>query len=127
MTSAIHRPPEAVSAQELDSYLARGWYRVGSALLSARYYLHEDEVYSTIWTRLPLDGWRLRRGQRRRVSRMSRRFEIRLLPFVLSSEYEVLYRRYLEVAPGDRSETLVDFLGGIQGMGLYQTLSLIHI
>lgn len=121
MTSAIHRTTQPLHPEELDDFLGRGWYRVGALLLASRYYLHEGELFSTVWTRLPLADWSLRRGQRKRVARLARRFEITVGPLKLTDEHEAVYSRYLTVAPGDRSEALIDFLGGREGLRRFDT------
>jgi arginyl-tRNA--protein-N-Asp/Glu arginylyltransferase len=121
MTSGVHRTHAALRPDELDDFLERGWYRIGSVLIASRYYLHDKELYSTVWTRLPLDGWRPRKGQRKRLARLRRRFDVQVVPFAWTPEHEALYDRYLEVAPGERSETLRDFLGGDEGQVLFET------
>lgn len=110
-----------MAPEELDRFLARGWYRVGAIMLASRYYLHEGELFSTVWTRLPLADWKLRSGQRRRVSRLERRLRTRIQPFALSEAHEAVYARYLTVAPGERTESLLEFLGGEEGAGLFDT------
>ncbi|TNE84741.1 MAG: hypothetical protein EP330_28405 [Deltaproteobacteria bacterium] len=121
MTSAVFRTSGAISPEQLDDFLARGWYRVGAMLLASRYYLHEGELYSTVWTRLPLDGWELRRGQRKRLARIERQLDVRVVPFALTEAHERLYRRYLTVAPGERTEDVRDFLGGEEGLDRFDT------
>ena len=46
--------PERILPEELDSYLARGWYRIGQTLMTCRFVLYDGNLRSAVWTRSPL-------------------------------------------------------------------------
>lgn len=110
MISTKHQPL-ALSATELDDYLERGWYRIGSHLVTMRYVVTEDGLSSTVWSRLNLHGYRFRRSLQRLMQRNSTRLQVQTGPLVIDAEREALYARYLEHVGGARAETLHEVLG----------------
>lgn len=113
--------PDSLSPAELDDYLARGWYRMGSALIGTEYLEKEGELCSTIWTRLDLSRHRFRSSVRKRMARNARRYQLETGPLVLDAEHDELYARYREMLGGKRVESLDDVLGGEVGRRLFDT------
>ena len=46
--------PEYLSAQELDVYLANGWFRMGQSIFTTNFLRFHDKFYSSIWLRIDL-------------------------------------------------------------------------
>ncbi len=104
---------ESLSPFELDAYLATGWFRIGQTLMTCRVVLFDGALRTALWTRLPLAGHRFRKSARKQLNRLRRDFSIRVRPGpVIDQDHESLYQRYREVARGERSPTLDDFLYG---------------
>lgn len=74
------RYPESLSQEELDTYLAAGWRCMGQAIYTSHFMFFPPEngtrVYSTLPTRLPLEGYRFRKSLRKLYRRTHRRFRI---------------------------------------------------
>lgn len=113
--------PEELPAEELDRWLARGWYRMGQSLFTARYVVFDDVLRAAVWTRLKLDGYRFRKGLRKVLTRVDASFRTEIGPRVLDAEREALYQRYRAIAKGDRSPTLQDFLYGDSEQDIFDT------
>ncbi|MCA9489112.1 MAG: GNAT family N-acetyltransferase [Myxococcales bacterium] len=114
--------PDLVRPEELDSYLARGWFRIGQAMMTCRVVLFDGELRPSIWTRVPVDGgYRPGKNARKLLSRAERRFRIEIGPMTLDDEREALYQRYRANARGERSPTLVDFLYGDADRNVFDT------
>jgi arginine-tRNA-protein transferase len=113
--------PDSLSPAELDDYLARGWYRIGRALISTDFLENDGELRSTIWTRLDLSRHRFRTSLRKRMARNARRFRVEFGPLVLDAAHEDLYARYRQMVGGRRAESLDDVLGGEAGRLLFDT------
>jgi arginine-tRNA-protein transferase len=111
MHTRIHRP-ERFTPDELDGYLARGWYRIGQTLMTCRFVLYEGVLRSAVWTRAPLDSVHLGKSSKKLLQRNDRRFRITAGPHVPDASREALYERYVSWARGDRPETLRQFLRG---------------
>ncbi len=121
MYTQVHRPRHLAPAA-LDGLLARGWYRMGTALFTCRFVTLEDGVLrSAIWTRQELADFEFRSSHRKLLAKARKRFRVTVGPAVLDEAREVLYQRYLTTARGDRSEDLYSFLGDEDHDGPFDT------
>ncbi len=108
----IHHP-ESVGPAELDRYLRRGWYRIGQAMVTCRFISSEvGMARGVVWTRTKLNGYVPSRSNRKLMRKNARRYRVVEGPLTIDDEHEDLYRRYLEVAPGERASTLAGALLG---------------
>ncbi len=101
-----------LSGDELDRYLARGWYRIGPTMMTCRFVHFDGELRTAVWTRLDLADYRMRKSARRTLNRVERHLHISIGEPVLDQEHEAVYQRYREIARGERSSSLHDFLYG---------------
>lgn len=114
--------PDLLRPEELDSYLARGWFRIGQAMMTCRVVLFDGALRPSIWTRVPLEGgFRPGKSARRLLSGIEQRFRVEVGDLVLDDEHEALYQRYRAHARGERSPTLVDFLYGDSDRDVFPT------
>lgn len=111
MTTRIERPA-IIWPEDLDRYLAGGWYRIGLNMVAHQYVLFEGVLRSALWTRLPLGDYRMSRSNRRLLSRVQRRFTLREAAATIDLPREEIYGRYREVAHGERPDTLHGTLYG---------------
>lgn len=113
--------PDQLSPEELDLYLAEGWFRIGQSLMTCRLIHSSRGLRSTIWTRLPLAGHRFSSSARRLLSQNRRRYRVEHRPLLIDAAREALYQRYLTIAEGERSASLSDFLSHHADRGLFDT------
>jgi len=113
--------PQSLTPEDLDRWLARGWYRMGQSLFTARYVVFDDVLRAAVWTRLDLQGYRFRKSLRRVLNRVDTDFRTEVGPCVLDAEHEQLYQRYRAIAKGERSPSLHDFLHGDSDVDLFDT------
>ncbi|MEK7257049.1 MAG: arginine-tRNA-protein transferase, partial [Bacteroidota bacterium] len=86
--------PTFISGEELDKYLERGWFRMGQAVFTCHFLFFEENLYSPIWMRLPLEGYVFRKNLRRVLAKNERRFRTFIRPANLDQEKEELFERY---------------------------------
>lgn len=98
--------PEILRPEELDRYLAMGWFRMRQSVFTCDILLKEYSVHNTVWIRTPLEGYNFSKSLRKLMRRNNRRFSSTLTPFFISQEMEELYQRYRAGFKGDLSETL---------------------
>lgn len=98
--------PEQVKPEQLDQWLARGWYRMGQAVFTCRFVVHEGILRPAIWTRVTLQGYRFRKSLRRLMARTERDFRVSIGRPVLTPEHHKLYARYRASMSGDRPADL---------------------
>ncbi len=108
--------PTFLSPQQLDDYLARGWFRMRENVFTTHYYIRDAALLSTVWLRSPLPNYRFSKSQRKHLRHLNQRYTITFAPLALTEEHETLYQSYLTVAQGDRSESIAGVLGDLDGV-----------
>ena len=87
--------PDQLSPDDLDDYLARGWFRIGQAMMTCRVVQFDGELRPAIWTRLPLRGHQFGRNSRSPPRMTSCRY----WPLMLGSDGSVNPPRIAEGVP----------------------------
>jgi len=103
--------PNQILPEKLDEYLAKGWYRMGQTIFTTHFLFFHRNLYSAIWTRLPLKGYKFRKRLRKIMNRNQRRFQTVIRPADLNAEKEALFQAYKKNFPEFQSPTLADYLG----------------
>lgn len=118
MTFAEKHHPNKLSPQELDDYLARGWYRMGQTIFTTHFLCFGSRFYSAIWVRLPLKRYTCSKSLRKIARRNSAHFQSAVAPASLDAEKEELYQKYSKSFAGILSPSLHDSLldGGEQNV-----------
>lgn len=113
--------PEKLTGQELDSYLDRGWFRMGQTIFTTNFAHVQDRMLSTIWLRVQLFEYELDAAHAKLLKRNAR-FTANIKPAELTEEKETLYTRYREPLPFTVSESLQHLLFGKgDGPSIYTT------
>jgi arginyl-tRNA--protein-N-Asp/Glu arginylyltransferase len=97
---------EKIDGNQLDSYLERGWYRMGQSVFTCRFLIFNDELFSAVWIRLPLEGFTFSKKKRKQMRALDRRFRTVVRPFEMSLEKERLYVLYKQNFPAKIAPTL---------------------
>ena len=113
--------PEVMIPEELDTYLAKGWYRMGQTIFTTHFLCFGRTFYSAIWIRLPLQGYQFRKSLRKIHRRNQERFQTKVGPASITPEKEQLYRRYKASFPGILAPSLRDSLLDGEDFNVYNT------
>ena len=114
--------PTSLSAEALDAFLARGWYRMGQSVFTCRFVTFHNVLYSTVWVRLPLEGFTFRKSLRKQLRRGARQFSIEIgAPGRIDAEKERLYQQYRDNFRGELAPTLQDALFDGDGRDIFDT------
>jgi leucyl-tRNA---protein transferase len=113
--------PEMMIPEELDSYLARGWYRMGQTIFTTHFLCFGRSFYSAIWVRLPLVDYRFRKSLRKTFRRNRNNFRLAIGPASINAEKERLYRRYKTSFSGLLAPTLKDALLDGENFNIFNT------
>lgn len=119
------RYPENLSPEELDIYLANGWYRMGQSVFTTHFLCFHQNFYSALWVRLSLKDYQFSKSLRKLVRKNYSAFEIKFQPAEITAEKEILYQKYKNKFPGQLAPTLEDSLHeGFDGdiFNTYETL-----
>ncbi|MCB0555486.1 MAG: GNAT family N-acetyltransferase [Phaeodactylibacter sp.] len=120
------RYPEKMEAEELDAYLAAGWRCMGQAIYISHFMFFPASggrhAYSTLPTRLPLDGYAFRKSLRRLWRRNERFFQIEVgAPAVFDPEKERVNKRYAALFPSRAIKDAADMLDNGAGGRAFDT------
>lgn len=75
-------------------FLEYGWYRMGQTVFTCHFLFFDDNLYSPIWLRLPLEGYRFRKSLRKIKRRVEERFEVKVRPAFVDEEKELLFQHF---------------------------------
>ncbi|MBV6425779.1 MAG: putative arginyl-tRNA--protein transferase [Haliscomenobacter sp.] len=114
--------PEGLSAENLDAYLANGWYRMGQAIFTTHFLCFGTDFFSAIWIRLPLDNYRFSKSLTKILRKNQAQFRHEFRPARLDAEKEKLYRLYREHFSGMLAPSLNDSLLDGEAHSIYDTM-----
>lgn len=112
--------PSTLSPTDLDQYLERGYFRLGSRLFTTSFLSFEESIFDAFWLRVDLAQFEFSRSQKDILKRASR-FTMKIEPFLYSYEAEDLFQAYRESLSFQPAKTLEHILG--EDPGLFQTMA----
>ena len=118
-TRMIH--PEVLSPEELDAFLAQGWFRMRQAMFTCRFVMSDGHLRTAVWLRFPLEDYRFRKSLRRVLRRNDDRFDVALVPARIDAEKEALYAQYRADFAGELAPDLSSVLFDDGSLDIYPT------
>ncbi len=113
--------PIAILPKELDSYLARGWFRMGQMIFTCHVLCFKDQVYSTVWIRLTLEHYTFKKRMNKLLTKNNSRYKTIIRKAVFDKEKQKLYEGHKERFEGYIPNTLKESLFGTEEDNLYNT------
>lgn len=114
------RSPLALAGSELDSYLARGWFRMRQNIFTTSFLQFHNKFYSVIWLRIALKELPQSKKQRD-LYKINARFKTEIKHFDLKECHESLYQAYRKSISFDVSSSLQELLVGNETYNRYDT------
>jgi arginyl-tRNA--protein-N-Asp/Glu arginylyltransferase len=108
MINGIHFPLK-MDGKELDSYLERGWFRMGPTIFTTDMIPMNGELYRVYWLRIRIAAMKFGKAQQR-LFRINQDLGVEFRKFVLNDEIESLYSKYRETVTFDASESVAMYL-----------------
>ena len=103
--------PLQLMSDELDTYLAAGWYRMGQCIFTTDFVERDNILFQTIWLRNRLKNYEPS-SSFKKLERRNKGFKIEIVPFRYSNYYETLFQKYRSSLPPGRAIDLCSFLMG---------------
>lgn len=97
--------------QSQDDYLDEGFFRAGHTVRKTRYVFVEQDFWSTVWSRVNLQTYNLRKSHRKIWNRVNKRFTYSIQPYEDREDQHKVYDAYQLNHPLDVGETLYDIFG----------------
>ena len=105
------RFPLRMQAEELDNYLATGWYRMGQSIFTTDFVERYGVYFKTIWLRNCLKKYKTT-SSFNKLERRNKEFQIEIIAFNYNKQYEELFQKYRSSLPPGRAGDLHSFLIG---------------
>ncbi|MGN6803179.1 MAG: hypothetical protein ACTHJN_14855 [Ginsengibacter sp.] len=115
--------PLRITPEELDSYLAAGWYRMGQCIFTTDYVERDGEYFKTIWLRNRLKNYNSSISFQK-LERRNKEFTTEIAPFNYNQNYELLFQKYRSSLPPGRAGDLHSFLIGDSPYMIFNSLVL---
>lgn len=113
--------PDHLPGPDLDTYLERGWFRMGQTIFTTNFAHVKDKILSTIWLRVKLRHYVHDRVHTQLIKRNAR-FRVTIQPASVTEEKEALFIRYRESLLFSVSESVQHLLfGNDTGGSIYET------
>ena len=116
------RFPLHIQPEELDRYLAHGWYRMGQSVFTTDFLERDGEYFKTIWLRNKLENYKPASTFYKLEHRNSN-FQLEIIPFDYSDKYEILFQKYRFSLPEGRPTNLYGFLYGDSPVIIFNSLA----
>ena len=94
-----------------DDLLTAGYFRSGHTYRRTRFIFVDGAMYSTVWSRVALATYALRKSQRKLWRRTLRRFRYEVGPYRARDDQDRVYHFYQAAHPLDVGRTVRDVLG----------------
>ncbi|MBY0426461.1 MAG: hypothetical protein K2Q22_12545, partial [Cytophagales bacterium] len=95
--------------EELDDYLARGWFRMGQTIFTTNFLNFNNQLFGAIWLRIPLSDYSPDKKQLS-LQRLNKNFRKEIVPLAISLEHELLFEKYKTHIPFETSPSLHQLL-----------------
>jgi len=112
--------PETLSPLELDSYLEKGWFRMGQTIFTTNYLNFKSQFYSAVWLRVALDGLSTDKTQKK-LFKLNTAFRTEIQQASITPLKEALYERYKQNIAFEASPSLNHLLYGKQVHTIFNT------
>ncbi|MEO6733959.1 MAG: hypothetical protein ABIN01_22235 [Ferruginibacter sp.] len=106
--------PKKLLPEELDQYLARGWFRMRQTIFTTNFLHFKQQFYSAIWLRVLLDD-SIYDKKYFALAKQNKKFRSEIkksLKGAISSQHQALYEHYRQSISFDVSATLTELLSG---------------
>lgn len=123
MFAQVHYP-ESLSPEELDDYLAEGWFRNGQRIFTTNFLNFENKLYSAIWLRVDLKTLELDKGLAK-LKKMNATFEIRIQKASITAEKEALFQKYKTSVAFSAAQSLQTLLYGDSTADIFPTYEIL--
>jgi arginine-tRNA-protein transferase len=113
--------PSIITGTMLDSFLARGWFRMGQSVFTTHYLRFQQKFYPAIWLRYGIAAHLLPPIQSK-VKKIETKFSVHISPWLLDEEQEALFALYREHSGLAMSPYLREILLDGYKQNIFETL-----
>lgn len=115
----IHNP-ESLTGEELDVYLADGWYRMQQTIFTTDIIVKDNILLPVFWLRLAIDKF-IPSKKNKKILSLNNDFTIECKEAIITEEMETLYQLYKSSVNFELSNSIQDNLIGETITSIYIT------
>jgi len=119
MFAQVHCP-ETLGPEELDTYLEKGWFRMGQTIFTTNFLNFKNQFYSAVWLRVSLAGFSTGRTQQKLI-KLNAGFRTVIQQATITPEKEALFANYKRDISFEASSSLNHLLFGKSARTIYNT------
>lgn len=119
MFAQVHYP-ETLASEELDNYLAEGWFRNGQRIFTTNFLNFDNQLYSAIWLRIDLHEYQAEK-EFIKLKKQNAHFSIRIQQASITPEKEALFQKYKTSVSFSAAQSLKTLLFGETESDIYST------
>jgi leucyl-tRNA---protein transferase len=112
--------PESLTAQQLDDYLADGWYRMQQMIFTTDVIVKDDRLLPVFWLRLSLAKYSPTKKSNKIVA-LNKEYTVECNAAIITEELEELYQQYKSSVNFELSASIQDSLIGEATTSIYNT------
>jgi leucyl-tRNA---protein transferase len=112
--------PESLTAQQLDDYLADGWYRMQQMIFTTDVIVKEDRLLPVFWLRLSLEKYSPAKKSNKLIA-LNKDYAVECNTAIITEELEELYQLYKSSVNFELSASIQDSLNGEVTTSIYNT------
>jgi leucyl-tRNA---protein transferase len=122
MLAQVHSP-QFLSGEELDRYLAEGWFRMGQTIFTTNFLNFKQKFYSAIWLRIHLAECFQTKPEKKLI-KLNSNFSVHIQKAIIDQEKENLFARYRTQVSFEPSSSIHSLLFGRSVENIYETLEI---
>jgi arginyl-tRNA--protein-N-Asp/Glu arginylyltransferase len=112
--------PSSMLPEELDTYLANGWFRMAQTIFTTQFLCFKDQLYNAVWLRIDLQKWKHDSLQQKLVKR-NQHFRTEITKATYSDAHHQLFQTYKEGVAFEGSASLHQLLFAQSTHNIYNT------
>ncbi len=112
--------PSTLSPQELDLFLANGWFRQGCIIFTTNFLRNKHLIHSAVWLRIDLLAFAPTKTHLK-LLKINANFRVEFHPFMLNETHETLFAKYKTSITFEAAISLQDLLYYQQTGNIYDT------
>jgi leucyl-tRNA---protein transferase len=112
--------PESLTPQELDEYLAAGWYRMQQLIFTTDLIIKDDRYLPVFWLRVVMKNYIPTKKNEKIIAR-NKNYTVTCEQAVITEELEQLYQLYKAAKNFELAESIQDSLLGDNTNSIYNT------
>lgn len=113
---------ETIAGNELDTYLEKGWYRMGQSIFTTQFLSFDAQIYTALWLRLSLENYTMRKSLRKIFNKVHNNFQVIVQPATFGLDKELLFQKYKKTFKGSFNSTVNAYMLDNTKKNLYNTL-----